>query len=389
MHKKTLQLSVSSLATAAATTDPNNMNYCAASASENNNKNNAHLRQTDNDCNRISLVSSSLLRQWGSTPGTTTATGRDSLLGEFEPMEFEDLSETDRDEPQHGIQEQRQQKKLPIISPQRSGKKEEERTTTTTTTAANASSTPPLLSVQELIDLLHEVNQDATVYRNKRRNRRVPAVVDANNNQIAASIRTPRPHLMKLDDLTSVLKHINIAEEAKRPIRWDLIGEMTAVVYGEMQRHLKPKMDGMYEETVAHSPKDGISDYDMDENVQAGDASSAGCRTTSVEETSREILKMMLERTDSQSMCSSDCDTQDEDGYPLNPSAYTCASSVTWWEGSMYEEVEVNTYGEDLWEEVEVMTDDEDNFYNKDENESTCVVLEFEGECASVISSAA
>jgi hypothetical protein len=60
----------------------------------------------------------------------------------------------------------------------------------------------------------------------------------------------------------------------------------------------------------------------------------------------------------------------------------------------MFEEVEVMTDDEDDlygYEEVEVMTDAEDNLNHKDENESTttCVSLEFEGECASWISRAA
>ena len=191
---------------------------------------------------------------------------------------------------------------------------------------------------------MHEVNQVATVYRNKRRNRRVPAVVDVdvdnqNNNQLATSSDPPRPHLLKLDDLTSVLKHISMAEDAKPPMRWDMIGEMTSVVYGENRTHPKPKH-------VNVTDNDNNNNYDMEHSVD-GDEFSTWCWTTSVESTSRAILTMMLEQTDGKTVCS-DCDTADEHGYPLNPSAHTCASSVTWWEGSNYEEVEVMTDDEDI-----------------------------------------
>jgi hypothetical protein len=360
----------------------------SAAAMDLNKKNHTKgLRQKD------SLKSFSLLRP-RSTPCLTTMPDPEVGLGEFEPTETEEYTETENyDESQHAIvatqveeensikeqkqhrqQQQREQQQLPII-PSFSGKKEEKRTTTITkaTTKANANtarsaspvavgivdsknpSSTPLLSVQELIDRLHEVNQDATVYRNKRRNRRVPRVpalvdIDADenvhDNKKTPSSGPPRPHLLNLDDLTSVLKHINMAEEAKRPIRWDLVGEMTAVLYGAR-------------------PQSKDASYDTE--------SADGDATTSVESTSREIISMMLDLDET---VSSDCETTEgADGYALNPSAYTCASSVTWWEGSMYEEIEVS--------------DDECDFYEEDivddENEHSCVSLEFEGECASFI----
>jgi hypothetical protein len=159
------------------------------------------------------------------------------------------------------------------------------------------------------------------------------------------------------------------------------IDDMPAVVYlGETSTQTYSKLP----------PKNVITDYGT-EKIVDGDASSTGCRTTFIESTSREIPTVMLEQRDGETVCSdcdtaderghplnpsemleqtesesvcSDCETQDEDGYPLNPSAYTCASSVTWWEGSMFEEVEVMTDDEDDlygYEEVEVMTDAEDN----------------------------
>jgi hypothetical protein len=94
--------------------------------------------------------------------------------------------------------------------------------------------------------------------------------------------------------MTNVLKHINMAEEAKRPIRWDLIGEMTAVVYGGARNQSK---------------------YADAHDTQSTDDDG----TASIESTSREILTMMLEHDES--VCS---DSGDGDGYPFNPSAYTC-----------------------------------------------------------------
>ena len=82
---------------------------------------------------------------------------------------------------------------------------------------------------------------------------------------------------------------------------------------------------------------------------------------------------MMLEQDES--VCSDSGETMDADGFPLNPSAYTCASSVTWFDSSLYEEIEI--------------PDDECDFYEEivdNENDNLCVSLEFAGECASFIS---
>jgi hypothetical protein len=335
----------------------------------------------------------SLLRPRSIDSDTAASPDPDVGLGEFEPTETEELSETEYDDSQYAIvatqveeehsikgqqhqqQQQRAKHKVPIIPPFRgSHRKKEEKTTTITAANANTDASPEvagiihsskntspalLLSVQELTDLLHEANQDATVYRNKRRHRRVPTLVDVNVNDDNVEVEDgnqttsnspPGLHLLKLDDMTSVLKHINMAEEAKRPIRWDLIGEMTAVVYG----------------AARNQP-----------NYAANDTESADDDfTASVECTSREILTMMLEHDES--VCNSDCGTADVDGYPLNPSAYTCASSVTWFDSSLYEEIEVSDDECDFYEEIVV---DED-----DENENSCVSLVFEGECASFIS---
>jgi hypothetical protein len=313
-------------------------------------------------------------------------------LGEFEPTETEEFSDTEFDDSQHVIvatqgkeehsnkeqqpqpqRQQRAQHQIPILPPFRGSRRKKEEKSAIIT-AANASpveavgtqnstsSTPLLLSVQELTDLLHEANQDATVYRNKRRNRRVPALIDVNANygkmhanveddtKKTSSNSQPRPHLLKLDDMTSVLKHINMAEEAKRPIRWDLIGEMTAVVYGGARNH--------------HQPSKYAAANDTDDDG-----------TASVESTSREILTMMLEHDES--VCHSDCGTASLDGYPLNPSAYTCASSVTWFDSSLYEEIEVSDDECDFYEEIVL---------DEDDNDHSCVSLVFEGECASFIS---
>jgi hypothetical protein len=351
---------------------------------------NQDLRQSE------SSKSFSLLRPRSIGSGTTTSPDPEVGLGEFEPTETEEFSETDHDDSPHVIvatqvdeetikeqqhqqrrpqqpqraqqqfptilpfsgkkeQQQQQQQQLPIIPPLRGshrvltkGKKEEERATTPANANASldadgtlhtkSTSSTPLLSVQELTDLLHEVNQDATVYRNKRRHRRVPTHVDVNDDTVHDVEDPPRPHLLKLDDMTSVLKHINMAEEAKRPIRWDLISEMTAVVYGGARN--QPKY------------------ADAHDTQSTGDDGTA-----SFESTSREILTMMLGHDES--VCGDSGETIDADGYPLNPSAYTCASSVTWFDSSLYEEIEI--------------TDDECDFYEEivvdDENDNSCVSL--------------
>lgn len=59
----------------------------------------------------------------------------------------------------------------------------------------------PLLPFSELTDRLKAVNRDATVYRNKRRQRKPPA-----NPTV----------LLTIDSLTNLLKHVNLSEAADR-----------------------------------------------------------------------------------------------------------------------------------------------------------------------------
>lgn len=354
------------------------LSFSATATMDQNKKNQKDLRQRD------SLKSASLWRPRSTGSGTTTP-DPERRLGEFEPTETEECTETDFGDSSHAIaivatqvgeeensskeqlqlQQQRQRRRrhqlLPIVPPFRDTPRARDLQTSseavgTVHSKRTSSTTQTLLSsVQELTDLLHEANQDNTVYRNKRRNRRVPAVVDVNADNLhvddakkktSSNSLTPCPHLLKIDDMTSVLKHINMAEEANRPIRWDLIGDMTAVVYGE-SRH-PPKY-------IAHDT----------ESTDCDDA------TTSIESTSREILAMMLAKDES--ACSDWENASDADGYPLNPSAYTCASSVTWWDGSNYEEIEISDDECDFNEDI----------VEDDENKNSRISLAFEGECAS------
>jgi hypothetical protein len=237
---------------------------------------------------------------------------------------------------------------------------------------ALAAATCVLLPVEELIDRLHEVNRDATVYRNKRRQRRVPGPipvhvnVDLNLTNTASSASGPR--LLRLDDLTSVLKHINLSEAAQTPIRWDLIHQKTAAVYGEnLNQRVVVQVDDHHNNGNNGRPRRRLhTNNNNDDMMDSSDDDDSGCMSTSPESTTRQIVSMMLADQDSNSNdqeddllkmanlafdtriedCSDDDDDHthvSRDGFSLDPSYYTCDSSVTWCECSLYEEVEVTT----------------------------------------------
>lgn len=193
---------------------------------------------------------------------------------------------------------------------------------------------PGLLSIAELTNRLKEVNQDAGTYRNKRRQRRPPA--------------NPATTLLPLQDMINLLKHINLSEATHQPVRWDLIDSKTATIYDNCP--------------AAASILDHDSD-DEDDN----DGS------TSLESTRQQIFSMFQGEDDAVGDDEDDYHTM-ASGYTLAVSIQSCASSVSWPEGSLYDEITVGTAEEEasLYDEITIGTAEEEMLLG-DEQENDVV----------------
>lgn len=194
-----------------------------------------------------------------------------------EPTETEELTETetgdlksDDDEPQLG-------KSSPTLSQE------------------------SLLPISELIERISRVNRAESAEGEVARSRPRRTINNTTSNQLLA-----------VEDMTSILKHINLSEASDTPIRWDLIREQTAAVTGQTEEELNISM------------------------------STTSFVSSSPEETIQQVIHML----------ENEGNDDDSTGFSIEPTSHSCSSSITWCESSLFVEEEVlTTDDEEITEE--------------------------------------
>ena len=247
-------------------------------------------------------------------------------------------------------------------------------TTVATTTAAAAA---PLLPLTELIERLAQVNhQDenevaaaaATTVSSTSLSSKLTQRLDRTQHeascrrstQTSSTSNNNNTSLLSMEEMTRILTHINLCEASNNTQpQWDLVHDhLVEACDCEHHHHCHYELQDnneKWDDSSILGSYDGSVLHSFDEEAEAAEESTSVpsfyCTSADggpLSEASLSIHKLMFQRDQDDD----DDDHDDASGITIDALSQSCSSSVTWYEGNDYEEVEVSSEEEAELKEI-------------------------------------